>query len=99
MRARLNQLEKLAEDGVPTSKIWEVDETNKTAVLDYVEGLSVSKLLNSVSLFGLNPAEREQIKKRFDQFQRLVLPMWPKVKDQNIIMDFNTGEFIAIDPS
>ena len=99
MLNNLKVLEKMAEDGVPTAKVWEVDEVNKTAVLDYVEGLSVSKLLNSSGPLGLSLAEREQIQKHFDQFERLVLPFWPQFKNQNIIMDFNSGEFIVIDPS
>lgn len=96
MRSQLKELESMADEGVPTPKIWSVDETNQVAVLDYVEGLAVNKLLSPTNQT-LTATERNQIQTRLDAFKRLVLPHWPKFKEQNIVMDFNTGEFYVVD--
>ncbi len=96
--AHVNALNRLAEAGVRTPRVWEVDERNQRVLLDYVEGLAVAKVRSRGPQFGLTAAEMARFEARLAEFKRRVEPHWPRYVEQNVLLDFNSGEFVVIDP-
>lgn len=97
MRNNLRDLEKHREAGVPVIRVRATDFSQRTAVIEYVRGISAHDILHEGLTHGFSLEDIALVRRRVEEFRQSHRSI-RGLEDFNIYLEPSTGRFIVIDP-